>query len=163
MKKIYFSGSIQGIKSENSSFAWDLVQYIKTLGHEVLTEHVAAKNVSDRDRIFLEKCGIDRTKNKIDPWFDAYRIDMKWLDDSDMVIALLDGPSYGVGMELMRAILKEERGLNKTEILCLVKDGYLNQISWMIRGIPQDKYDNFSIQIYTDLESAKSIVKNLLD
>lgn len=152
--KIYFSGSLQGIKHKDPEFSYKLVQHIKNKGYVVLSEHVAARNQNEQDDIFLNRTGIDRRDPSIkEPWISAYKIDMDWVDEADYLIAVVDGASHGVGMEIMRALLKEERGLNKTKILCLVHEDKLSTLSWMLRGVPK-KYKNFRIKTYTNLDTA---------
>ncbi|MCA9302384.1 hypothetical protein H6802_03290 [Candidatus Nomurabacteria bacterium] len=161
--KIYFSGSLQGIKHKDPNFSYGLVQYMKSNGYDVLSEHVAARTHDEQDDIFLEKTGIDRRNPSTnDPWISAYKIDMDWVDEADYLIAVVDGASHGVGMEIMRALLKEERGLNKTTILCLVHEDNLDKLSWMLRGVPKE-YNNFKVSTYKDLESAIKVVCSLLN
>jgi hypothetical protein len=160
--KIYFSGSLQGVKHSDPAFSWDLVQHMKSLGFDVLSEHVAARTHDEQDDIFLEKTGIDRRDPNVeDPWFSAYKIDMDWVDAANYLIAVVDGPSHGVGMEIMRALMKEERSLNKTNILCLVHKDNKARLSWMIRGVPES-YDNFKVVTYMDTDNAKEIVEKFL-
>lgn len=162
--KIYFSGSLQGIKHKDPNFGWELVQHMKNLGFDVLSEHVVARTHEEQDDIFLEKTGVDRKNPNIkEPWVNTYQAEMKWIDEADYLIAVVDGPSHGVGMEIMRALLKEERGLNKTNILCLVHEQNISRLSWMIKGVPTKHYSNFMIKKYTDLKSAKEAVKKFLE
>lgn len=86
---------------------------------------------------------------------------MAWVDECDYLIAVVDGPSHGVGMEIMRALMKEERGLNKTQILCLVHKETYPRLSWMIRGVPEN-YKNFSLEKYTNLKDAISLVEDFI-
>ena len=160
--KIYFSGSLQGVKHKDPEFSYKIVQHMKSKGFDVLSEHVAARNQTEQDDIFLEKTGIDRRNpNIIDPWVSAYKIDMGWVDTADYLVAVVDGSSHGVGMEIMRALLKGERGLKRTKILCLVHEDKLNTLSWMLRGVPKE-YKNFHIRTYTSLESAIFAVDSFL-
>jgi len=160
--KIYFSGSLQGIRHCDPNFSWELVQFMKKLGFEVLSEHVAAKTQKEGEDIFFMKTNIDR--RKLDKaWFSTFDVDMGWVDKANYLVAVVDGPSHGVGMEIMRALLKGERGLNITNILCLVNENNLEKLSWMIRGISKQKYPNFSLKTYTDLLSAKNLVKKFLE
>lgn len=158
IKKIYFSSSLQGVKHKDSEFCFKLVQYMKSLGCNVLSEHVAARTNDERDDLFLERTGIDRRdKSLTEPWFITYKEEMKWVDEADYLIAIVDGPSHGVGMEIMRALLKEERGLNKTQILCLVSTENYYKLTWMLKGIPKE-YDNFVLSTYNDFDEAKMLV-----
>jgi hypothetical protein len=75
------------------------------------------------------------------------------------VVALVNGPSHGVGMEIERALLKPERGLPLTPILCLIRADLLEKLTWMIRGIKQE---GFYLKTYTDLDSAQKIIFDFL-
>lgn len=160
--KIYFSGSIYGIKHKDPDFSWDLVQHMKEKGFNVLSEHVAGRNRKEMREIFKKNTGVDQG-NKEERYFVAYEWDMKWVDECNYLIAVVDGPSHGVGMEIMRAILKSERGLNTTKILCLVHEDNIKSLSGMIQGVPREQYPDFKVEEYTDLENAKDIVNRLLE
>ena len=160
-KKLYFSGPIQGIQQIDPNFSWAIVQYIKSLGYDVLSEHVAGRTKQENTKILLEKTGIDRTSEK-ESWWGVYKVDMNWVDEADSFVAVVDGPSHGVGMEIMRALLKPQRGLNETSIICLVHQENLNKLSWMIRGVPVEQYPNFHLETYTNIDNAKSVLENLL-
>jgi hypothetical protein len=159
--KIYFSGSIYGVKHKDTNFSWELVQYMKNLGFNVLSEHVAARDKKEMSELFHKNTGVDQSDIR-KRYFAAYEWDMKWVDECNYLIAVVDGPSHGVGMEIMRAILKPERGLNETKILCLVNENNVDNLSGMIQGVPRDKYSNFQVVRYTDLGSAKEIVNKFL-
>ena len=79
------------------------------------------------------------------------------------MIALVNGPSHGVGMEIQRAIDNAEMGKPKISILCLVQERRLKDVSWMIRGKQKKEYPNFSLKTYKNQEGAKKIVDNFLD
>lgn len=160
---IYFSSSIKGLTNNDPEFNFKIVKYLKNKGFRVLSEHVAGLSKKEKDDLFLKNTGIDiRKLENTEPWTVAYKVDMDWVDKADYLIAIVDGPSHGVGMEIMIAILKEERGLNRTEIVCLVHKDNLNNLSWMIRGIPK-KYLNFQLQPYTDFDSVISILDAFLN
>ena len=161
MNKIYFSGSIKGILNTDPNFSWDLVQYMKSLDFNVLSEHVAGRDKEERDELFLKNTGVDI--NKVEDWAAvAYEWDMKWVDECNYLVSVVDGPSHGVGMEIMRALLKKERGLNETKILCLVHEDRFDKLPGMIKGVPRDQYPNFDVQTYVDIESAKKTVDKFL-
>lgn len=161
MNKIYFSGSIDGVRHKDPSFTWKLAQYAIGLGFVVLDEEVVALTREKGFEIYLEKTGIDLTKiNNPEPL--VYKKNVGGVDQANYLIAIVDGPSHGVGMELMRALLKPKMGLNETKILCLLHKDNLPRLSWMIKGVSKGEYPNFEIKTYQDLESAKEIVKVFL-
>jgi hypothetical protein len=160
--KIYFSSSIRGVPNPEPDFAWHIVQTMLKGGANVLSEHVGARNRKEMDDIFARKSGIDR-RTLDQPWFEARRIDMQWVDEATHLVAVVNGPSHGVGMELERAILKPERGLNSTPILCLIQENLLKEgLTWMIRGVSRDECPVFELLTYTDLKDAREKVTNFL-
>jgi len=109
--KIYFSGSISGGRDFLESYK-DIVRHLKINGHQVLSEHIVFDNVLD-----LEK--------KLSPE-EIYERDIKYLDESDVVIAEVSNPSLGVGYELCYAVE------NAIPALCLFQSGIF--VSQMIVG-----------------------------
>jgi len=65
----------------------------------------------------------------------------------------------GLGMEIERALLKPERGLPFTPILCLSREDFLEKLTYMIRGI---RSEGFFLKTYHDLSTAESIVSDFL-
>lgn len=90
-----------------------------------------------------------------EPWFPIRRQDTEWVDTCSHFIAVVNAPSHGVGMEIERALLKPRLGLNETPILCLVHESLVEKLSYMIRGISQTEFPNFSLETYADLKSAQ--------
>ena len=109
MKKIYFSGSIRGGRTDQGLYA-SLIDYMKR-NHIVLTEHIgfqnAASPMSDED---------------------IYSRDINWLKECDLVIAECSTPSLGVGYELAYA-----EKLNKPVYILCREDVIL---SAMLQGNP---------------------------
>lgn len=162
MKKIYYSASVQGITHKDPNFGWELVQYMKSLGFNVISEHVAGRGHEENKALFLKNFGIDfmQTPN---PKETIFKTDISLVDAAEIMICVVDGPSHGVGMEIMKGLLKPRLGLNETKIKCLVHQDNLEKLTWMIRGVPQSEFPNFSISTYTDIDSAKQVVKEFLD
>ncbi len=72
--------------------------------------------------------------------------DIEMIDnESTHVIALVDAPSLGVGMELERALTKHRRGLPLTPVLALVHEYNLERLSFMVQGVREP---HFSLQAY---------------
>ena len=159
--KIYFSGSIRGVPNPEPSFAWDLVQHMIVNGANVLSEHVAARNFTEMDETFFRKSGVDRRKLQ-EPWFEARRIDFEWVNEATHLVAIVNGPSHGVGMEIQRAIDKPRLGMNETPMLCLIHESLFNNLTWMVRGVKPEECPVFELKTYTDLEDAKRIVTDFL-
>ncbi|MBC8184356.1 nucleoside 2-deoxyribosyltransferase [candidate division KSB1 bacterium] len=109
--KIYFSASIAGGRKYLSVYK-KIVAHLKDNGHKVLSEHIV------RDDIF----------NDEEKWApkNVFEQDIKWLDESDVVIAEISNPSLGVGYEICYALTK---GL---KVLCAYESDLF--ISKMITG-----------------------------
>ena len=165
--KIYYSGSIKGAPELDPNFAWNLVQYIVQNGANVLSEHVAGRNYDEMDQIRAEKMGISVDNLRSIPreiyLRDVIRKqDLEWVDEATHVIALVNAPSHGVGMELQEAILKPRLGLNLTPILCLVHKDIYSNLSGMVLGVGDDENPKFYIRTYQNLEDAKNTVREFL-
>lgn len=166
--KIYFSGSIKGAPEPDPNFAWELVRYMKENGADVLSEHVAGRNREEMDRIRAEKMNLSpeylKSLTRADYVRDIVRKqDVEWVDQATHLVALVNAPSHGVGMEIERAILKPERGLNKTPILCLIHEDLVTNLSGMITGV-SEKNDNAAlfVRTYRSLQDADYTIHDFL-
>ncbi len=158
MKKIYFSCSISGTRVATEDFQMLLVEHMKEMGFKVLSEHVAIFDKIQRFKILSKNSKVDIPKRE---GFEKEirDIDTKWVDQADYIVAIVDGPSLGVGMEVERALLRSQRGLVQAPILCLVhENNYLN-LSAMIKGI-QDPC--FYLKTYKDTTEASNHLSNFL-
>lgn len=159
--KIYYSGSIRGVVNSEPEFAWKLVQNLISKGADVLSEHVAARNFDEMDDTFFRKSGVDR-RSLTEPWFAAREVDFEWVDEATHMIAVVNGPSHGVGMELQRAIDKPRMGMNLTPVLCLVHESLFENLTWMIRGVSETEHSGFELRTYKSLEDAEKITVDFL-
>lgn len=157
-KKVYYSGSIHGIVNHEPDFAWQLVQFMIQGGADVLSEHVAARTREEMDDIFIKKAGYN-FKNIARPWFRIRQTDLMWVDQAGHMVAVVNGPSHGVGMEIERALHKPIIGLNRTPILALIHDQLLGKLSWMIRGIDNP---DFYLRTYSNLDEVKLLIDHFL-
>jgi len=114
--KIYFAGSIRGGRDDKELYA-EIVKKLAPFG-EVLTEHVADKNLSSDGEVKLSER-------------DIYIRDVEWLMSADAVIAEVTTPSLGVGYELGLA-----EKLNK-KIICIYREQEGKRLSAMIGGNPK--------------------------
>ena len=161
--KVYFSNSIQGNRGENFEFGLKIVEYLKFLGFDILSEHVAQLDNKDREKIFFKKTGIDRRRLEEREYCSiTYKWEIKWVDKADYIVTIVNGSSYGVGMEIMRALTKEERGFNRTKIVALVREERIKFLSKLVKGASTE-YSNFIIKKYTDLNSVKRILRKELN
>lgn len=130
--KIYFSGSIRGGQQDTDLYA-ELIQELKQYG-TVLTEHIGSKTINTT-----------MTDQEI------HDRDVKWVKESDIVIAEVTVPSLGVGYEIGRAI-----DMNKP-IICLYRCINGKNTSAMIRGCSE-----LQCFEYSNLSEAKKILKTQL-
>jgi len=152
-KIVYFSGPIRGVAEPETDIAWRLVRFLLECGAEVLNEHVAGRTLEEIREIRAKKLG-DRAKevmNSPSPWFYVREEDIAGVDAATHVVALVSGPSHGVGMEIQRALDKTRMGLNPTPVLCLVHTSCLDKLTWMIKGVGDV---GFVLRTYEDAEDA---------
>lgn len=166
-QKIYYSGSIKGAPELDPDFAWHLVEYMKEGGANVLSEHVAARNMQEMEEVRAKKTGMSveyfNSLSREEFLRDIVRKqDIAWVDEATHFIALVNAPSHGVGMEIERAILKPQRGLNMTPVLCLVHADLYDKLSGMVRGVSTEEHPEFFVKKYSNLEEAKQIVRKFL-
>lgn len=157
-KKVYFSGSIKGIIKHEATFATQLVQFMQVRGAQVLSEHVALSNKAEMFALLSRNAGVSIAGPEGN-WQQIRRVDMDWVDQATHLVALVDGPSHGVGMEIERALLKPERGLPLTLVLCLIHEDNLPNLSSMVRGVSEP---HFTLQTYRSLEEAQEKVNAFL-
>lgn len=162
--KVYYSGSIKGMPEADPEFPKKLVKYMIENGAEVLSEHVAGRDQQECDEMMVKKIGItiEEFRAEKEPWFRVRKLDIEWVDEADCVVALVNSPSLGVGMELQRAIDKEKLGMNKTPILCLVRDDLKEKLSFMVSGINTEESDAFYLKSYKNLEEAQKHIFDFL-
>jgi len=111
--RVYFSGAIAGGR-DNLPVYQHIVTRLKSLGHNVPTEHVADPNLLGPETSVSPR--------------EVYDRDIDWLNRADAVIADISTPSLGVGYEIGYAL---QRGL---PVLCLYREGLF--VSKMITGNP---------------------------
>lgn len=162
--KIYYSGSMNGAPEPDPEFAWKLVQYMIQNGADVPSEHVAARNIDEKEEIVARRSGktIEQLKANPPSDSDVYNQDINWVDQATHLVALVNGPSHGVGMEIEHAILKPRLGLNETPILCLVQEDIRPRLSRMISGISSQNTPNFQLRTYKNLEQAQQYIFDFL-
>lgn len=115
MVKIYFCGSIRGGRELAVTYS-KLIQMLKAYG-EVLTEHIGLESVIRAEAAtYSDK--------------EIFARDIRWLEESDVVIAEVTAPSLGVGYEIGHAVK-----IGKP-ILCLFNIKLEKTLSAMISGCP---------------------------
>jgi 2'-deoxynucleoside 5'-phosphate N-hydrolase len=135
MKKVYFACSIRSGRGDADIYG-DLVVIIKKYA-DVLSEIFADKT--------LTVAGIQK------PSGDIWSNDIRWIGQSDAIIAEVTNPSLGVGYEIARA---EKMG---KPVLCLFRPESGRKLSAMIDGSP-----NATVFEYSDMHSAEHAVSTFL-
>ena len=133
--KIYFAGSIRGGRNDAEIYS-QIIEFLQRYG-EVLTEHVGKKDLNSMGESALSDKQIhDR--------------DIKWLLESDLIVAEVTNPSLGVGYEIGRAIEAEKK------IICLYRESD-KKLSAMISGSK-----NIDTIKYYQLEDIKKAIEDIL-
>lgn len=132
--KIYFAGSIRGGRDDKELYS----RIIKLLSYygTVLTEHIGDKTLSEMGEDGLSEEYI-------------YKRDMRWLKESDVVVAEVTTPSLGVGYEIAKA-----EDLNK-KILCIFRPTPDRRLSTMIAGNKQT-----TVTEYRSIEELEKVLAN---
>lgn len=164
--KVYYGGALQGARNreERAKVHKTLISCIKDQSYDVVTEHVTGKNKRET-AILLEEAigtlppsGIERTiyiRNKMIEYIEG---------DISAAVFEVSVPSLGTGIEIAHTYLRPRIGLLQIPILALYeKDYWLNGLSTMIKGIPQEEFPNFHLAEYVRLEDAKAYILNFLE
>lgn len=137
--KIYFAGSIKGGREKQEEYK-ELIKYIGSFG-QVLTEHIGNENVNIEVE---EKFSLKEDEH-------VYIRDVKWIDESDIIVAEVSIPSLGVGYEIAYAESKNKK------IICLYDNNSEKNLSYMLSG-----NNKLEIIRYDSLEEVKDSLKNHL-
>ncbi len=131
---LYFSCSLTGGRNDQPAYA-AMVAYLQTLGHLVLTAHLASEAAMAADGEQTPEAVFER--------------DTAWLRRCDAVVAEVSTPSHGVGFEVAYAL---ERG---KPVLCLAREGV--RVSKMLTGIRGAGFDfrtyRTQVEAHAHLES----------
>ena len=116
----------------------------------MLSGHVVWRHGLGRmNEVRTEKSGMGVMKHER-PWELVRKIGMECVDEADVLVALANAPSHGVGMEIERALTRHERGLRPMNVICLVEKDRMDKVAWMLRGsfiYEGWKVRNYSIKI----------------
>jgi nucleoside 2-deoxyribosyltransferase len=132
MKKIYFSCSIRGGRQDASIYK-QIIKIIKPQA-EVIGEVLASSKLTQRG-----------SNGNVQ---DIYKKDIKWMADSDAVIAEVTNPSLGVGYELARAEFLDK------PILALYRPQPDRRLSAMIAGSPK-----IQVMVYESTDDLETVIQ----
>ncbi|MBU1895709.1 nucleoside 2-deoxyribosyltransferase [Patescibacteria group bacterium] len=130
--KIYFAGSIRGGRADVDLYL-QIIDCLKQYG-VVLSEHVGDKNIKLLGEGNLKD---EYIRNR----------DLKWVLESEAMVAEVSTPSLGVGYEIRVAIE------NRKRVLCLYRPQDGKRLSAMIAGSP-----DVTNAEYRTLGDAKQII-----
>ena len=134
--KVYFACSITGGRQDEAVYS-QLVQALLAAGHNVPTAAIA-------------DAGFRSLEGHHDA-VDVYTRDIKWIEDSDALIAEVSTPSHGVGYEISYAL---ERG---KPVLCLYRQDVV--VSKMLTG---NTMPSIQVKTYEDIDGGIEIMKEFL-
>lgn len=129
MATIYFSGSITGGRDDVATYR-RMIDALEEDGHRVLAGAVAAEQMGDGG----EELALG----------EIFVRDLRWLDESELVVAEVSTPSHGVGYEIAYA-----RWARQIPVIALYRRGRTKRCSAMISGDPGIRFLE-----YEDVEAA---------
>ena len=127
--RIYFAGAISGGRDRLPVYQ-HIVSRLKSLGHSVPSEHVADPRVLEQEGSIAPRA--------------VYERDVRWIRESEAMIAEVSTPSLGVGYEVACAL---QHGKS---VLCLYSEGL--RISKMITGNPSPQLSVFTYRDTNQLD-----------
>ena len=130
--KVFFSGSIRGGRQLLPTYE-HIINFIKSQGHAVLSEHVGKRN--------LEKVEEKMSEEEI------FEKDVGWIEESDCVVADVTVASVGVGYEVCHALAVGK------PVLCVYEKGA--KASAMVLG---NTSELISVRAYSGLDGVVGIV-----
>ena len=113
---VYFSGSITGGREDVPLYR-RLIEALEEDGHRVLAGAVAAEHIGDGGEALALQ--------------EIFARDLRWLDESDLVVAEVSTPSLGVGYEIAYA-----RWSRRIPVIALYRRVRTKRCSAMISGDP---------------------------
>ena len=132
---VYCAGAIKG-DTTYQKFLKEIIIYLSSLDHTPLSE----LNANFKSTIPL-------TDKEI------FKRDIKWLEQSKLMIAEISGPSLGVGFEISHALYEL-----KIPVLALY-NSKVESVSAMITGCTSKL---ITIKSYSDMEELKNIVAEFI-
>lgn len=132
---IYCAGPIKGDITFQERYK-EIIKIVETLGHTALSE-------------------FGTQVHSVFPLNDKqiYTRDIKWIDNSNLMIAEISGPSLGVGFEVAYALF-----VKKIPVLAVYNREAKN-VSAMIKGCTNE---NLTLKKYSNSEDLEKTIKNYL-
>ena len=134
---IYFACSITGGRQDELVYQ-KLVSALQQYGHHVPTASLASPDVMPLEGVVSPQ--------------EVYARDVRWITESDFLLAEVSTPSHGVGYEIGYALSLGKR------VLCLYRKG--RKVSKMILGNP---HPQLTIHTYEAPEQAVDLLRTYLE
>ncbi len=142
--KIYFGAGIQAspnkeVRAERASRNRELIEFIQSLGHEVLFEHTATNNKEEVWKVLEKQFGPLPPAGPERNVFIRNRNIEAIEKMADAAVFEVSMPSLGVGIELAHAYLRQSMGLKPIPVLCLYQNNFWDHgLSIMVTGARQN-------------------------
>ena len=159
---VFYGAAIQGAtdRKERAHIHQHIIDTIKTLGFNVVTEHTTGKTYQEAIEKLqqaigpLPPIGLERRIYVRNKMIDAI--------EGDIIAAVFEvsTPSLGTGIEIAHAYLRSRMNLKTVPVLCLYqKDYWPNKLSTMIQGITKETVPHLSTIEYKESEDIPSILR----
>lgn len=140
MINLYYAASIVESDRLSRQFAQCAIRTLKSYGN-VLTEHIGFDNVLEWEAA-NEKKGVN-----------VFERDIRWLNDSDLVVADIGKGSTGAGMEVMYGL-----GVRRIPVLAVYDESRLGS-----RMVTEFRHPLLTIGQYDSPESLESVLKDYMN
>lgn len=134
--KIYFSCSLTGGRQDEAAYG-AIVDYLLSMGHDVLTAHLARPEVMELEQVVEPR--------------EVYLRDLEWIRESDVLVAEVSTPSHGVGYEIAYALERTK------PVLCCARRGA--RVSKMLMG---NDSPGLRVIVYDGQDQARDAVDTFL-
>jgi hypothetical protein len=163
--KIFFGAAIQGARErgERSHINSELIDFIKSLGHEIWSEQTTSNNYIKSREILEKTFGSTPQEENEFRIFSRNKMIEGVEGDIQAAIFEVSLPSLGTGIEIAHAYLRPKMGLKEIPLLFLYqKESWSHGLSSMIRGITREKLPLVTLSEYPTLEEAKKHIEEFL-
>jgi 2'-deoxynucleoside 5'-phosphate N-hydrolase len=137
---IYFGFTVAGDRSSIAT-ARAIVELLEGMGHVVLTRHLVQDDAWEADRLITPQ--------------QVYQRDMRWLVESDCLMAEVSGSSFGLGFETGYVL-----GATDKDVVLFYRRDLENQISLLITG---NTHPRCTLVSYSEVEEIRAFVASRMN
>ena len=124
---VYFS-----VDPEATSDLQEAREFLKFLQAQGHTVYRAPYVLSDSPSTFLrEQFGLTKEQSCT----EQREMHLRWIDDSDLLVADISAPSEGMWVIIQRALDKAAMGLNKTPVILIKNKNKQRRFGKIVRGL----------------------------